>query len=451
MNDLLAIDFGTSHTKVAYFDNLDSKKPQLMEWERSGQSIPSIFYVEADGETIHIGAEALDRIEKPGFQISGFHENLKRLWKKSEPLKAEILEVDLLTELFKEIREHSVGIPVFKQRHPNGVRLTVTDYLGPKERETLTCAAKKAGFTDVDLIEEPEAAALAWHAANGLDENDFIVVDCGGGTLDLAYLHREKENFRVNATVTGLTKEGNPIGGYEVDEALLELVISKLPEKQKQVSKMPLLRQEVRQLKEAYCKNLQLWPLERGIELKQSAGGVKLTDAEIQSTIDNVYITPALEAISPFIKEVEERSRRGVPPILLVGGSSRLKELDQKLRKRFKCEVLSWERAPYAPVLGAALEKKERFVMSGNQADKQVAEDLRTIAGLIGTAGTNIDVNGEQIETPLEMPTAAKQLTAAAERLEEGLLQVAVIGVTCAGKNDLGGRACGRRASANIH
>ena len=443
MNDLIAIDFGTSRTKVAYFDGLATNTPQLMEWKRSGgQSIPSIFYVEEDGKTIHIGEAAHDRINRSDSKPEGFVEVLKREFKeKIQCWRKPIETVNLLTQLFKEVRELSAEIPVFKQRHPNRVCLTVTNYLGEKEKRILTAAARNAGFRDVDTVLEAEAAALAWHVDQGSAGTDLIIVDCGGGTLDLAYLHREKEVFRVNADVPSTTvlRENElrkPIGGYDVDEALLELVISKLPEKEKQVSNGPLLRHEVRKLKEAYCDNQPLWQLERGIALKPSACGIELTDAEIQSTIDRVYISPALKGIAAFITDVEEKSRRGVPPILLVGGSSRLKQLDEQIHNRFKCEVLSWHRAMFAPVLGAAQEKKEQLVMAENRSHQQVAKNLRDIAALIGKGGPRIRIEGEQIEMGLKIP-AVNLLTDAADRLDENILQVAVIGVTCAGKTTL--------------
>ena len=137
------------------------------------------------------------------------------------------------------------------------------------------------------------------------------------------------------------------IGGADVDEVLLEeVLIPKLERNEIGSLNRSLLRKEVRALKEAYCSGRPLWSL---------VGGVVLTNDEIQSVIDRVYIGPALDQIGAYIEDVRKKTGRGVPPILLIGGSCRLKGLEAGIRSALRAEVLSWDEREFAPVLGAAL------------------------------------------------------------------------------------------------
>ena len=201
MNNMLAIDFGTSRTKAAYFDDRTTRKPQLMRLGRHGEPIPTVFYIEEDG-TIRIGEDAEARIEEKADAV-GVVELLKRKLKKSIWTWNRTEEPEhLLTYLFGELREQARGIPVFDQRLPSRVRLTVTEKMkGSDQCEILERAARAAGFEDVEFMLEPVAAARAWVATKmemgGKDVlgSDVIVVDCGGGTLDWTYLHRRKQEI----------------------------------------------------------------------------------------------------------------------------------------------------------------------------------------------------------------------------------------------------------------
>ncbi len=53
--ELVAIDFGTTRTKLAY---LDGRRPELMRFERDLPYAPSLFHLPAGGEQILWGWEA---------------------------------------------------------------------------------------------------------------------------------------------------------------------------------------------------------------------------------------------------------------------------------------------------------------------------------------------------------------------------------------------------------
>ncbi len=103
------------------------------------------------------------------------------------------------------------------------VVISIPAIFGVKQRRGLIAAAKLAGFREINLINEPTAAAF-FHAINSshVDEN-VLVFDFGGGTLDITILEKKQGNIRVSSTY------GDPeLGGYEFDNALEKLLQQKI-------------------------------------------------------------------------------------------------------------------------------------------------------------------------------------------------------------------------------
>jgi hypothetical chaperone protein len=83
-------------------------------------------------------------------------------------------------------------------------------------RDRLREAAELAGFTEVELCPEPEAAGLAGDSVAGI----VLLADFGAGTYDVAVLDRRGSGLEVRAL------EGVDIGGARFDEVLFETVVA---------------------------------------------------------------------------------------------------------------------------------------------------------------------------------------------------------------------------------
>jgi molecular chaperone DnaK len=103
--------------------------------------------------------------------------------------------------------------------HPAQVATVVTVPSAFREtaRSETVKSIRRAGFTDLRLLEEPVATAVAYlHRAN---LRYAAVYDLGGGTFDFAVMDCSKFPFRV------LGHAGDPyLGGDDVDNALAALV-----------------------------------------------------------------------------------------------------------------------------------------------------------------------------------------------------------------------------------
>jgi hypothetical chaperone protein len=83
-------------------------------------------------------------------------------------------------------------------------------------RRRLREAAAAAGFEEVELCPEPEAAGLAGGGASGL----VVLTDFGAGTYDVAVLDQRGGGLHVEAL------DGVDVGGSRFDEVLFETVVA---------------------------------------------------------------------------------------------------------------------------------------------------------------------------------------------------------------------------------
>lgn len=83
------------------------------------------------------------------------------------------------------------------------------------QRRATGDAARQAGFTDVAVVEEPVATALAYHRLGAADTRRVAVYDMGGGTFNLAVIEHAGDAYRVRAHGGDLY-----LGGDDVDHGI---------------------------------------------------------------------------------------------------------------------------------------------------------------------------------------------------------------------------------------
>ncbi len=347
MSPAVAIDFGTSRTKLAYYNPITARA-ELMQLGYHGQSfIPSLFYLGRDDGQILWGNDAEEMLaEDP----AGVIEVLKRRLRDSfiRANRRKVTPGELLTLLLGSLRERArKEIAVFDGVPPDKVFLTMPALFGPPDEKILREAAFQAGFTEVELVPEPVAAARAWLCTTVPDDSQEVVVfDCGGGTTDWAYMRRQGNDFILVAECP--PGGDRHVGGHDVDLELLQLLKDATNVGEEEIDRRRAHYLEVmRTLKERYCRGLQLRPLKIGGEL------ISLNERDIQAVIETRFISQAAEGLKTYLDKIKYISGDRQLRVLMVGGSARLKGLAEALEARYGCRTTWWELSEYATVLGA--------------------------------------------------------------------------------------------------
>jgi len=100
-----------------------------------------------------------------------------------------------------------------------GIVITYPVMASNAMRENLKQAAIEAGFTDVELLKEPEAAAISHMTSSQNIGRSVLVYDFGGGTFDLAFMTQLKPGeWHFPVVPKGLTE----CGGDYLDQLLYD-------------------------------------------------------------------------------------------------------------------------------------------------------------------------------------------------------------------------------------
>jgi len=99
--------------------------------------------------------------------------------------------------------------------------ITVPAYFNQKQREATLNSAKIIGMNVKAMINEPTAASLAYGLnSKGNAEKKIIVIDFGGGTLDITLLNYIKDKNGIYCDVLGTYGDTN-FGGEDFDKILM--------------------------------------------------------------------------------------------------------------------------------------------------------------------------------------------------------------------------------------
>ena len=97
--------------------------------------------------------------------------------------------------------------------------ITVPAYFNQSQREATKNAGQISGMNILRIVNEPDAAALAYGLEDKSHTNRYILVfDFGGGTLDVSLLETSSDGA---FTVCGVSGDMH-LGGEDFDNRLIE-------------------------------------------------------------------------------------------------------------------------------------------------------------------------------------------------------------------------------------
>ena len=344
MSPTLAIDFGSSRTKIAYFCPKE-RKPKIIELGQEIRSVmPSVFYIPPSGSVL-VGDHAAQMADE---DPAGIVVDIKREIHRPRKIRCGEGRVpyqrwELAAAMFSEIRSRC-DKEVFHNGSIDSCTLTVPVCFSEPQRQKLQQAAHQAGFTSVKILDEPIAAAMHWLVGSGKDISDHvIVVDIGGGTTDLAALKRCGSTYEA---IPDLPSSGFESGGCDIDKDIRRTMEND-PGYNDDHAGALLMR--LRQVKE----RLQMDRDDFTINL----AGIKQTVSRaVVETAVRTLVEKTCAATSRFLKDFEEVTGRTDTPVLLAGGGSKLLGMKEAIEAvAGDGRVFVWNDSDFAIAMGATL------------------------------------------------------------------------------------------------
>jgi len=259
---------------------------------------------------------------------------------------------EILKALVKRAEEHQAG-------ELDGAVITVPAYFDDAQRQATKDAALIAGINVLRLLNEPTAAAVAY----GLDTGaigDIAVYDLGGGTFDISILRLNKGVLEVLST-----GGDSALGGDDFDHEIAEwLILQSGCEEKLNASQVRKLLMYSRRIKEDLS---QQQSVSIDLELGILAWQGQLTRQQFDSLIDPLA-DKTLGACRRAIRDAG-LSPSDIENVVMVGGSTRVPRVREKIREFFGSEPLTHIDPDRVVAIGAAIQAD---VLVGNKSDHEM-------------------------------------------------------------------------------
>ncbi len=350
-----AIDLGTTNSLIGAYEG---DRFQLFQNKDRMNATPSAVYVRT-AELIIVGQKAVELIkEDPNNGAMEFKRNMGRIDtvyfpKANIELSSTELSAEVLRSLSNEIR---------RLRGDEGVKsavITVPASFGVGPCQATVEAAKLAGICETTLIQEPVAAAIAYGVQPGIEEENWLVFDLGGGTFDVAVVSTRDMHLTV------ISHAGDRyLGGKDIDRALVEKVI--LPHlksryklhragtKESQALYAKLLR-KAEDAKIALCHEsnylVDLFNLGDAADGQQIETEITITHNHLEKCSEDL-INRCIDLSITAMEEARIKPQN-VDRVLLVGGSTQMPYIRNKVREKLGVEV-DFSRDPITAIVEGA-------------------------------------------------------------------------------------------------
>jgi len=401
MGKIIGIDLGTTNSVVAV---MEGDQPTVIVNEEGNRTTPSVVGFGKDGERLVGSVAKRQAITNPEKTVSSIKRYMGQKFDEcgteSKHSTYQVVRGDngqprvkiddklysppevsaMVLQKLKREAERYLGQEVTE------AVITVPAYFNDSQRQATKDAGKIAGLDVKRIINEPTAAALAY----GLDKNEdqiIAVYDFGGGTFDISILEVGDSVVEVKST-NGDTH----LGGDDVDRVLIDWMIDSFKKDSGiDVAGQPMVLQR---LKDAAEKAKIELSTKQQSEinlpfLTADASGPKhfvetLSRSQFERMIDGV-IERTLEPCRKALKDAGMQAS-GIDEIILVGGSTRIPLVQEKVEKLFGKNANHSVNPDEVVAVGAAIQGG---VLSGDVQDLLLLDVTPLSLGLETLGGVN--------------------------------------------------------------
>ncbi|MFZ7124667.1 MAG: Hsp70 family protein [Desulfobacterales bacterium] len=327
---IFGIDLGTTYSSIAYVDEYG--KPVIIPNLENQRVTPSVVFF--DGSEIVVGDVAKESAKLYPNEVVSF-------------IKRSMGEPDFLFEYDgKAYRPEEISSFVLRKvaqdaeqvigKKIKDVVITCPAYFGINEREATRKAGEIAGFNVRQIINEPTAAAIAYGTFQDSENRVVLVYDLGGGTFDVTMI-----DIKDNSIDVICTGGDHNLGGKDWDDRIVAYLVQEF---QKQTgSKEDILEDpdtwQDLQLSAEKSKKILSQRDKTPVSITHGGERVKVELSRqkfLEITEDLLERTVALT--HEMLGEARKKGYEQFDEIILVGGSTRMPQIAERIRGEFNIE-----------------------------------------------------------------------------------------------------------------
>lgn len=402
MGTVIGIDLGTTNSCVAV---IEGDTPTVITNKEGYRTTPSVVAFTKSKERIVGDAakrQAAVNSDRTIFSIKRHMGTDYRRKIDGKYYTPQEISAFILMKL-KEDAEDFLGQPV------TDAVVTVPAYFTDAQRQATKDAGKIAGLNILRIINEPTSAALAYGLDNGMAQK-VLVYDLGGGTFDVSVIDIGDNVIEVLAT-----SGDNHLGGDDFDERIVNYLVEQFKisdgiNLSKDVSAMQRLREEAekakKELSSSVTTNINL-PF-----IAMSKDGPHHIDITLSRQTFNELTADLVDrTITPVENALHDAglSKTDINMVLLVGGSTRISAVADKVRQLMGKEPSRNLNPDECVALGAAVQggKLGNQLQAGSAASEIILMDVTPMSLSIETMG---GIASRLIERNTTIPTRHSQI-----------------------------------------
>jgi molecular chaperone DnaK len=369
----IGIDLGTTYSLVARLDG--SGVPLLLPDRSFKDTIltPSVVHLSGLGAYVGQAAETLVAHDPTLPVLRFFKRHLASgkplAYQQGTPWYSEAISALVLKKLRIDAEIHAA-------QDVEGAVITVPAHFDHRQRRSVEAAALMADLPLMGIVEEPVAAALYYGTTGPRDEQTLLVYDLGGGTFDATVLHVTASGVQV------LSKDGTTdLGGKEVDERVADIILDQC----RKAGIDPRLDQ---------VSLLQLRRISEGLKIDLCKPGTTGVRQTVLLGSDAVEVSIRRKVFESRIQDLLDRTetildrclagagleKQDVDVVLLVGGSSEIPTIRERLALRFNAphQRILFHEPTKAVAKGAAMHAAQ---LSGDADRYRIPPEFRGVTG----------------------------------------------------------------------
>ena len=418
MGKIIGIDLGTTNSCVAV---LEGGEPTIINSTEGGRTTPSIVAFTKDSDRLVGQPAKRQAVTNPQNTVFSIKRFMGRMF---DEVGTEIEEVPykvsksdsgsvmveaggksysppeigaMVLQKLKQTAEEHLGTTV------SDVVVTVPAYFNDSQRQATKDAGKIAGLNVRRIINEPTAAALAYGMDKKKDET-IAVFDLGGGTFDISILELGDGVFEVKST-NGDTH----LGGDDFDQKVINWIAAEFKSSDGiDLKKDPMALQRLREAAETAKKELsssKQTEINLPFITADSSGPKHLNQILTRAKFEELVSDLIARTVDPCLKAIKDASLSAsdIDAVILVGGSSRMPKIQEKVKEIFGKEPNHSVNPDEVVALGAAIQGG---VLSGD-VDDILLLDVTPLSLGIETLGS---VSTKLIERNTTIPTKKSQV-----------------------------------------
>lgn len=381
MGKVIGIDLGTTNSCVAV---LEGGSPTVIVNAEGERTTPSVVAFSKKRERL-VGAvarrQAATNVERTIASIKREMGSDYRVKIDGKYYSPQEISAFILMKLKKDAESY-LGETVSE------AVITVPAYFNDAQRQATKDAGRIAGLNVLRIINEPTSAALAYGLDHGQAQK-IMVYDLGGGTFDVSLIEIGDNLIEVLATAGD-----NHLGGDDFDARLADYIVEQYKKQERvNLTKDTVAMHRVREAAEEAKKTLSAQS-SASINLPfitTVRGEAKHLEMEVTRAVFNEITSDLVERTGEPVRKVLEdagvaASQLGM--VLLVGGSTRIPAVQEKVRQLTGKEPSKNLNPDECVALGAAIQGgKLGGELTAGTASELILMDVTPLSLSIETVG----------------------------------------------------------------